>query len=186
MEINSGGSAGTSFNVAVSLSNDGIVAGAQVSLSSLGLPGSGTGDVYVASSAMSNFDPTTVKLSGQPFNLPQGLTVGFQGDLPGSVTSAFQKIIPSFPANATAQAMASLSTSGFTMSLTLPLGTTTGGIQVVNSNGGAFYLDDLGLSFAITTSAGFTVTVSGTGYVELPALDPGTTSTSQATTMFSG
>jgi hypothetical protein len=175
----------------LSLSNEGIVAGAQVSLSSLGLPGTGTGDVYVASSAMSDFDPGTFGFSGQPFSLPQGLDVGFQGDLPGSVTSALQKIIPTFPASASAQAMASLSASGFTMSLTLLLGTTTGGIQVLSSNGGAFYLDDLGLSFAVTTSADIGVTVSGTGYIELPALDPGSpsqaiTSPSQATATFSG
>jgi len=177
---------GATFNAGLSLSNDGIVGGVQVSLGSLGLPGSGAGFLYVSSAAMNNFDPGTFGFSGQPLNLPQGLVVGLGGQLPANFTTALQKVIPTFPSNATIQGMASLSTTGFSASLTVALGTTTGGVQVFSDNGASFYLDDLGLTFAVSTSPSVTVTVSATGYAQLPALDPGVTSPSSATVTFSG
>lgn len=179
VQIIHGISGNPEFNVGLSLSNTGIIAGLQLTseqMSSLGF--SGTGALYVSTSAVNGFDPgTTFGWTGQPasINLKTGLDVSLSYTLPTQVTSAFQEIIPGFPSSSSIQPMATLSTSGFTIDVGLILGTGTGtgGLQVASgsSTGTAVYLDRLDVGIAV--GAQNQVTVSGTGYVELPAVAPG-------------
>jgi hypothetical protein len=160
--------------IALSLSNAGIVAGGQISLGSAGLPGSGTGTLYVSTATVANFDPSTLGLSGTVIpSLPAGLTVSFSYAIPDNVTTALQHVIPGFPASSVT-AMASLSLTGFSIDAGVVLGTgqATGGLRLTPAGtSGGLYLDrlDLGLSVGENTS----VSISGTGYVQLPALVAG-------------
>jgi hypothetical protein len=173
------------FNIGLSLSNAGIVGGISVPLDQLGLSGTGTsGVLYVSTAAVDNFDPSTLNLPGTIIpKLPAGLTVSFSYALPSSVLSALQKLIPGFP-GAAVTAMASLSTTGFSIDagVTLGSGQTTGGFRLTPAGSNlALYLDrlDVGLSVGQTNE----VSLSGTGYVELPALAPGSSPSSFSVTV---
>jgi hypothetical protein len=173
VQITQGVSGDPSFNVGMSLSSSGIVAGLTITdLSSLGFSGSGA--LYVSTEALNGFDPAdTLGLTGQPtsLDLPAGLSVSVDYTLPSSVTSAFQKVIPGFPAGSAVQTMASLSTSGFTVDIGLSLGAGTGGLAVFDSNGSAFFLN--GFDVKLLVGSQNQVTLSGTGTLELPPMAPG-------------
>jgi hypothetical protein len=102
------------------------------------------------------------------------------------VSSDLAEVIPGFPQGSSVQAMASLSATGFTVSLSLALGTGTGtgGLEVINSSGTALYLDELNL--AVSVGDQVQVSMSGTGYLELPALVTGVTDPAAATVTVSG
>ncbi|MGD0705921.1 MAG: RICIN domain-containing protein [Trebonia sp.] len=175
------------FTGGLQLSSAGLVAGIQVpDLSSVGFSGSGA--LYVASTAMPGFDPATLGLTGQPasVSLPAGLAVSLSYTLPGTVSSDLADVIPGFPQGSSVQAMASLSGTGFTVGLSLALGTGTGtgGLEVINSNGTALYLDELNL--AVVVGDQVQVTMSGTGYLELPALVNHVTDPAAATVTVAG
>jgi hypothetical protein len=175
------------FTGGLQLSNAGLIAGIQVpDLSSVGFSGSGA--LYVASTAMPAFNPATLGLTGQPasVNLPAGLAVSLSYTLPDDVSSDLADVIPGFPQGSSVQAMASLSTTGFTVSLSLALGTGTGtgGLEVINSSGTALYLDQLNLSVSVGDQV--QVSMSGTGYLELPALATGVTDPSAVTVTVAG
>jgi Ricin-type beta-trefoil lectin domain-like len=185
--VTQGISGNPQFTGGLQLSNAGLVAGIHVpDLSGVGFSGSGT--LYVASTAMPGFNPATLGLTGQPasVDLPAGLAVSLSYTLPSDVSSDLADVIPGFPQGSTVQAMASLSATGFTVSLSLALGTGTGtgGLQVINSGGTALYLDQLNL--AVTVGDQVQVQVKGTGYLELPALVNGVTDASAATVTVGG
>jgi hypothetical protein len=172
VQITAGVSGDPKFDVGLSFGNDGIIAGIQISdLSDLGF--SGTGALSVATSATDGFDPgTTFGFTDQPssIDLVAGLNVSLSYTLPTSVTSAFQKIVPGFPANASGQAMATLSTSGFSLDVGVTLSTPL----LVASNSGSgvsFYLDQLDVGLELGSEN--QVTLSGTGDLNLPAMAPG-------------
>jgi hypothetical protein len=159
-------------DVGLSFSNTGVVAGVQIKdLSDLGFSGSGA--LYLSSAAISGFDPgTTFGFTDQtsPVDLKAGLDVSLSYTLPTSVTSAFQRIVPGFPGGASGQAMATLSTSGFSLDVGLTLPTPL----LVASNSGSgvsFYLDQLDVGIDLGSEN--QVTLSGTGDLELPAMAPG-------------
>lgn len=185
--VTQGVSGNPQFTGGLQLSNTGLVAGIQVpDLSSVGFSGSGA--LYVASAAMPGFDPTTLGLTGQPasVDLPAGLAVSLSYTLPDGVSSDLADVIPGFSQGSSVQAMASLSSTGFTVSLSVALGTGTGtgGIEVINSGGTALYLDELNLSVVVGDQV--QVSMTGTGYLELPALVNNVTDPSAATVTVSG
>jgi hypothetical protein len=164
--ITQGLSTTPSFNVALSLSNSGIVAGVTLpDLSSVGFTGAGA--LYISTQAISGFDPSTIGLTGQaPFDLPKGLSVTLKYTLPSGVLTEIQKAIPSFPDETGIQATASLSTTGFAVSLDVAFGTEASGLTVFNNNGSALYLDDIMLTLQLGTVD--QLSLSGTGYLQLP------------------
>ncbi len=185
VEITSGVSGDPQFNAGLELSSAGIVAGVQVPLGQLGLSGTGTsGELYVSTATMDNFSPATLGLTGTVIpTLPAGLTVSFSYAIPANVISALQQLIPGFP-SAAVTAMASLSTTGFTIDAGVVLGTgqTTGGFRLTPASANVgLYLDSLNL--AITVGASTQVSLSGTGYAQLPALAPGTSPSSFSLTV---
>lgn len=185
VDITSGISGDPSFNVGLSLSNSGIVAGIQVPLSELNLSGTGTdGELFVSTATMDNFDPSTLGLSGTVIpTLPAGLTVSFSYAIPSNVLSVLQKFIPGFP-GAAVTAMASLSSDGFSINAGVTLGTgqTTGGFELTPAGGNfQLYLDDLNVG--LTVGSTNDVTLSGTGFVQLPALAPGSSPSSFSITV---
>jgi len=174
------------FNVGVSLSNSGIVAGLSINdlssfpgLSELGLSGSGA--LYVSTQAINGFDPAdTLGMTGQPtsIDLPAGLSVSADFTVPTSVTSAFQQFIPGFylSSGSTVQTMASLSTSGFSLDLGEGYGTGTGGLTVFDSGGSALFLN--GFNLKLLLSSQIQISLSGDATLELPPMTPnGSTST---------
>lgn len=169
--ITQGLSQDPSFNVGLLLNNSGIVAGATIpDLSSLGFSGSGA--LYVSSQAIGSFDPSTIGLTGQSsFDLPAGLAVTLAYTLPSGVVSQIQQAIPSFPAGSAVQAMATLSTAGFTVDLGLKFGTAASGLTVYDNNNSALYLDGITLQLQLGTQD--QLSLSGTGYLQLPPVSPG-------------
>jgi len=166
------------LQASVSFGTDGVIAAVSVpDLSKLSSYLAGSGTLYVSSKAVSNFDPTTVGQSGAKFDLPKGLAITLSYQIPQQLLTLLGQIgIPSAAlSNASAQAVATLGTSGFSIGLSLNLGTDAGGAQVINSGGFQFYLDSFGVTFAAGTS-GVSVSVDGGGYVVLPAVLPGGTS----------
>jgi hypothetical protein len=154
-------------------------------LSSLGLSGSGA--LYVATAAMPGFAPSSIGVT-DPVNatvdLKAGLNVSLSYTLPSSVTSAFQQVIPGFPPGTGLTAVASLSTQGFSFngSLKLGTGTGTGGLRVTPAGDNAsLYLDSLDVGVSVGTLT--QVSVSGTGFVSLPALAPNTSASSFSITI---
>jgi hypothetical protein len=173
------------FHVGVSLSDSGIVAGVQVPLDQLGLAGTGSsGELYVSTATVHNFDPASLGLSGTVIpKLPAGLTVSFSYAIPSSVITALQKVIPGFP-GAAVTAMASLSTTGFTINAGVVLGTglTSGGFQLTPGGSAvALYLDSLNVGLAVGETN--EVSLSGTGYAVLPPLAPGGSTSSLSLTV---
>jgi hypothetical protein len=167
-----------SFPVGLSLGNTGIVAGTQLTGTQMsGLGFSGSGALYVATAAARGFDPgSTFGFTGQPasIDLKAGLDVSLSYTLPAAVVSSLQKVIPGFP-GASVQSVATLSTSGFTVDagVVLGSGTGTGGVLVTSGSNSnvSFYLDRLDVGLALGSQN--QVTLSGTGYLQLPALTPG-------------
>jgi hypothetical protein len=182
--ITQGLSTKPSFNVALSLSNSGIVAGVTLpDLSSLGFTGAGA--LYISTEAISGFDPSTIGLTGQsPFDLPAGLSATLKYTLPSDVLTQIQKAIPSFPDKTGIQATASLSTSGFTVSLEVPFGTGANGVTVFNNNGSALYLDDIMVTLQLGTVD--QLSLSGTGYLQLPPVSPGGVTSDVTVTLSAG
>jgi hypothetical protein len=163
------------FSAAVSFGTSGVIAAVTVpDLSTLSSYLSGAGTLYVSSFAVSGFDPASIGLSGAPFNLPQGLAVTLSYQVPQSVTNLLSQIGigQNVLAGASADATATLGTSGFTIGLSLNLGTGTGGAQVVSDGGIRFYLDNIGVTFAAGGASGVSVSVNGGGWLVLPAVLP--------------
>jgi hypothetical protein len=183
--VTAGVSGDPSFHVGLSLGNSGIVAGVQAPLDQLGLAGTGSsGDLYVSTATVDNFDPSTLGLSGTVIpKLPAGLTVSFSYALPSDVIAALQKVVPGFP-SAAVTAMASLSTTGFSINAGVVLGTgqTTGGFQLTPGGSAvALYLDSLNVG--LTVGQTNEVSLSGTGYAVLPPLAPGGSTSSFSLTV---
>lgn len=178
-----------SFNVGLSLSNTGIIAGIQIGdLSTLDSQFSGSGALYVSTSAADAFNPgATFGFTDQPssIDLKAGLDVSLDFALPQTVIDDFQQIIPGFPDQASVQSMATLSSSGFTVDVGVVLGTGTGtgGVPVASDSntGTAFYLDHLDVGLALGDQN--QVTLSGTGYLVLPKLASGEDSSSLSVTV---
>lgn len=187
--ITQGVSGDHNFTVGLSLGNAGIIAGVQIKdLSTLDDRFSGSGALYVSTYAADGFDPgATFGFTGQPasIDLKAGLDVSLAFALPTTVVDDFQEIIPGFPGQTSVQAMATLSSSGFTVDAGLVLGTGagTGGLPVAsNSNTGtAFYLDRLDVGLALGDQN--QVTLSGTGYLVLPRLASGEDASSLSVTV---
>lgn len=172
-----------SFNVGLSLSNSGIVGALQLDNSD-GLGLSGDGVLYVATQE-TVINPADFGLTNQPVSvsLPPGLSVSLSSyTLPSSVVQAFSKMYVNL-SQTTATAMATLSSSGFTIDLGLDFGAGANGVQIFNTNGSAFYLNDIDISVAVGAES--QVTLAGTGFLELPALVPDS-SASQASVTVSG
>jgi hypothetical protein len=178
VQITRGVTGDPSFPVGLSLGNTGIVAGTQLTGTQMsGLGFSGSGALYVATAAARGFDPgNTFGFTGQPasIDLKAGLDISLSYTLPATVVSSLQKVIPGFP-GASVQSVATLSTSGFTVDagVVLGTGTGTGGVLVTSSSNSnvSFYLDRLDVGLALGSQN--QVTLSGTGYLQLPALSPG-------------
>ncbi len=171
-----------SFPVGATFGTDGIVVGAQIpDLSSLGFSGSGA--VYVATQKIDNFDPTTLGIQGGTFDLPAGLSVSLDYELPSNIVSAFSQIGINLGPQSEVHSVATLSSAGFSIDLGLNFGSQANGLKVIDTNGTALYLNsfDLGL----TVGAQSQVSLSGSAYFELPALIPGSAS-SQAEVSVSG
>jgi hypothetical protein len=173
------------FHVGLSLSDSGIVAGAQVPLNQLGLAGTGSsGELYVSTATADNFDPASLGLSGTVIPaLPAGLTVSFGYAIPSDDIAALQKVIPGFP-SAAVTAMASLSTTGFSINAGVVLGTgqTTGGLALTPGGSAvALYLDSLNVG--LTVGETNELSLSGTGYAVLPPLAPGGSTSSFSLTV---
>jgi hypothetical protein len=180
VQITQGVSGDPSFNVGVSLSNSGIVAGLSIKDLST-IPGfsnigfSGSGALYVSTQALTGFDPAdTLGLTGQPtsVNLPAGLSVSVDYALPSNYINDIQRVIPYFPSSVSAQTMASLSTSGFSVDLRLDYGTGTGGVAMFDSGGSALFLN--GFDLKLLAGSQNQITLSGSGTLELPPLMPNT------------
>jgi hypothetical protein len=159
------------FPVGATFGTEGVIVGAQLpDLSSLGFTGSGA--VYIASQKVDNFDPTTLGGTGNPFNLPAGLSVTLDYQLPANIVTAFNQIGIDLGPQSDAHAVATLSSSGFSIDLGISFGAETNGLKIIDTNGTALYLNsfDLGL----TVGAHSQISLSGSAYFELPALIPGT------------
>ncbi len=145
--------------------------GAQLpNLASLGFSGSGA--VYIASQKVDNFDPTTLGGTGNPFDLPAGLSVTVDYQLPSNIVTAFSQIGIDLGPQSDSHAVATLSSAGFSIDLGISFGAETNGLRIIDTNGTALYLNsfDLGLSVGAQSQ----VSLSGSAYFELPGLIPGT------------
>jgi hypothetical protein len=159
------------FPVGASFGTDGVVVGAQLpDLSSLGFSGSGA--VYIASEKIDNFDPTTLGGQGSPFDLPAGLSVTLDYQLPSNILAAFSQIGINLGTQAAVHSVATLSSAGFSVDLGFTFGSQANGLQVIDTNGTALFLNSFDI--AITVGAQNVVTLSGSAYFEMPALIPGT------------
>jgi hypothetical protein len=159
------------FQVGLSFSSGGVIAGVQIGdLSQVSSSLSGSGTLYLSSYAVPGFDPTTVPgLSGSAFDLPKGIAVTLGYTVPQNVAQA---IADSSLAGQNQQVVATLGTGGFSINLSLNFGAGTSGVQLVNNGGFGLYLNDVGVSFAAGTT-GASVTLNGDAYLVLPALVPG-------------
>lgn len=170
------------ITVGLQLSNAGITAGIGVSnLASIDSHLSGSGALYVSTVAVKGFDPSTLGITGQQaatFDLPAGLAVSVNYTLPSDIEGKLQQLIPGLgnrtipglTAGTSLQALATLSSSGFTVDLGLNFGTTTSGLTIFNKNNTALYFNRLDVKLAL--GAQNQLTLSGTGYLVLPPLAP--------------
>jgi hypothetical protein len=166
---------GVSVQVAVAFINGDIVADGAADLGEFSSALSGEGTVYVSSGEIDDFNPSSeLGLQGaSSFDLPQGLALTLSYPVPSNVLGPLGAIgitSASLPNGATLQAVATLSTSGFSINLSLDLGAQAGGAKVIDEQGTQFYLDNIGVSFALGATSGVSVSVSGTGFLELPPL----------------
>jgi hypothetical protein len=180
VQITQGVSGDPQFNVDVSLSDSGIVAGIGISdlsdvpgFSNLGFSGSGA--LYVSTQGISDFDAATAL--GQAtlptsVDLPAGLSVSADFTVPASVTTAFQNFMPGFylPSDSAVQTMAWLSTSGFSLDLGLSYGAGTSGLPVFDSDGSALFLNGFNLNLLLGSQ--IQISLSGNGTLELPPMVP--------------
>ena len=99
-------------------------------------PGS-TGTLVLASKEITAFDPTTVGATGDPFDLPQGVTVLLNYQPSGAVSAALKNL--QLPTLDTIAARATLSDSGFAASAHLEFGAADQGAKLFaqNTPGGA-------------------------------------------------
>ena len=160
------------FQAALSLSPSGVVVGASVMDLGQYFPAlsGGNGTLYVSTSAVTQFDPSTLNLPGGTFNLPQGIAVTLGYTVPQSVANA---IGDGQLGGQSQQVVATAGTGGFSINFSLTLGAGTSGVQLVNNGGFGLYLNDVGVSFAAGVSSGVSVTVNGDAYLVLPSLAPG-------------
>ncbi len=159
------------FPVGATFGTNGAIVGAQLpNLASLGFSGSGA--VYIASQKVDSFDPTTLGGTGNPFDLPAGLSVTLDYQLPSNIVTAFDNIGIDLGAQSDAHAVATLSSAGFSIDLGISFGADANGLKVIDTNGTALYLNsfDLGL----TVGAQSQVSLAGSAYFELPGLIPET------------
>ena len=160
--------------VTLAFASDGsFTASAGVDLGQLGLGASGSsGTLVLASKQIKQFDPTTVAATGDPFDLPAGVTVLLAYQPSGAVSTALQNLHLPVPANLVARA--SLGTTGFSGAVSIDFGTQAQGAKLFAENtpgGAAAYVDNVTLGFALGASTG-TITVSGSAYLVLPQLYP--------------
>ncbi|HTW10633.1 MAG TPA: RICIN domain-containing protein [Acidimicrobiales bacterium] len=161
--------------VGASFGSDGVIVGAQVpDLSSLGFSGSGA--VYVATEKVDDFDPTTLGLTGDKFNLPAGLSLTLDYSLPGDVITAFQNIGIDLGDQASVHAVATLASDGFSIDLGFSFGSDADGAKVFSTNGFGLFLNSFDIDLLV--GAQNQVTLSGSAFLEMPALIPGTVASS--------
>lgn len=132
--------------------------------------------VFVASKTVTDFEPGDYSLPGPDFPasvpLRQGVTIAFDGTVPGGISGDFGAIGVTVPSSLRVLAAASLTTTGFAFNFGITFGTEAAGLELASSNGTAAYFDDVNFGLNLGTTTSFSVT--GDAYVELPALMPGT------------
>jgi hypothetical protein len=175
-QITAGVSADPSFNVGLRLSSDGIIGAVGLpSLGEFGIPGlSGSGVLYVATAEFSDVNPADFGITGQPgdsVTVPQGLSLSLSYTLPTALTNLIPGLTASAANSGPVQTMATLSSTGFTVSLTVPFGSGANGLQIAAYDGAAAYLN--GVTFTLALGDAVSASISGNGYLELPVLVPG-------------
>jgi hypothetical protein len=166
--------------VGVQLTKAGITAGVGISDLASRLKNdkfSGSGALYVSTVRVPGFDPTTLGITGRPaFDLPAGLSVALNYTLPPTTQTAIRQLIPALgnrtipglTAGTSVQALATLSTGGFTLDFTVNLGAATSGLTIFNASNSALYLNQFDVKLAL--GAQNQIGVSGTGYLVLQHL----------------
>ena len=151
----------------------GFVAAGSVNLAELNL-GSGSATVLVSTKAVDNYDASGLGVTSGPVTLPQGVTVLLPNYQPGGdVTRALNFL--KLPVPQSIQAQASLSSSGFAATLALKYGAGNTGPTLLGQGtpgGGKLYLNSISLGLNLNTTNA-AISVSGSAYLELPALYPG-------------
>ena len=167
------------LTVQAQIRSDGsIVVGGALDLAVLGVGQSGTGIVLLSTKAVDGFDPTPFLPSGStlvaaPVDLPaRSVTLLFDYTFTGAVHQALNHLGIS---QASAQATATLSTSGFTATLELDLGERAGGVPLISTKSGFHaYLDTLSLTVSLSPQE-VSFEAGGSAYLIIPALAAGGT-----------
>ena len=151
----------------------GFVAAGSVNLAELNL-GSGSATVLVSTKAVDNYDASPLSVTGGPVTLPQGVTVLLPNYQPGGdVTRALNFL--KLPIPQSIQAQASLSSTGFATTLAIKYGAGNTGPTLLGQGtpgGGKLYLNSISLGVNVDPTKA-SISVSGSAYLELPALYPG-------------
>jgi len=151
----------------------GFVAAGSVNLAELNL-GSGSATVLVSTKAVDTYDASGLGVTSGPVTLPQGVTVLLPNYQPGGdVTRALNFL--KLPVPQSIQAQASLSSTGFATTLALKYGDGNTGPTLLGQGtpgGGKMYLNSISLGLNLNTTNA-SISVSGSAYLELPALYPG-------------
>jgi hypothetical protein len=164
-------SGATPIDVTLSFDSDGaFTVGSTVDLSKVGLSslGSGTGTLLVSSKEIKSFTAPTLGVT-TAIDLPAGVTVLLQYTPSQTVSSAFQFLHLNAPQ--TFQATASLSQSGFKMTLQFAYGDGASGASLLPSNavGAQVYLNSVSVSLNVSES-GVSISIAGSAFLQLPSL----------------
>ena len=173
----------TTFNAGVLFQSQGafVAAVAAVPASDFGLSGTSAA-LFVATAATKHFDPSTLNLGitgVQPFDLEPGLTAVGSATIPPAISTELSDL--KIPVKSV-QGEATLSTTGFSISLAVEFGDTTSGLQFFSSDGAAVYLNSLSIATSLAAS-GIGFSASGEAYIVLPTLPGGTAPTGLDVTM---
>jgi hypothetical protein len=171
-----GGGSVANLTAAVSFGTGGVLAGVEIpDLRALSTSLSGSGVIYISSTQIAHFKPSDYGLTGGPFpaTLPlrAGVNVAYSyttRNLPANVAGVLGNLHLTIPAGTTILAVAQVSTSGLAASLDVNFGAGAGGARLFSLNGSAFFLDDVTLGLAVGQNS--SVSLSGAGYLELPAM----------------
>ena len=167
------------LTVQAQIRSDGsIVVGGALDLAVLGVGQSGTGLVLLSTKAVNGFDPTPFLPSGStlvaaPVDLPaRSVTLLFDYTFTAAVHQALNHLGIS---QASAQASATLSTSGFTATLELDLGRRADGVPLISTESGFHaYLDTLSLTVSLSPQE-ISFEAGGSAYLTIPPLAAGGT-----------
>lgn len=173
----------TTFNAGVMFQGNGtfVAMVAAVPPSDFGLTGTSAA-LFVATAATKHFDPSTLNLGitgVQPFDLKPGVTAIGSAAVPPTIGTELSDL--KIPVKSV-QGEATLSTTGFSISLAVEFGDTSNGIQFFNSDGAAVYLNSLSIATSAAAS-GVGFSASGEAYIVLPTLPGGTAPTGLDATM---